>query len=525
MVAHLLKLKLILLRNSLRRSPWQIVGIVFGALYGIGILTLLIGGLFFLGMSDPALARTVVILAGSALLLGWGLVPLLATGVDMTLDPARFVTFAIPMPQMLTGLALGSLIGIPGLITLLASLAQAFSWWAHPAAVLAGIPAALIAVMSCVVLARMGVAATTSLASSRRFKDVAGLIAIVPLVLIGPIFGTMATAFSASGNFLADLADGLAWTPFGAAWAIPGDIAMGNPGAAAARFVIAAAFLALITWAWKVLLARALVTPAHNATARRGAGKLGFFARFPATPTGAVAARALTYWIRDPRYGASLIIIPALVVVLVFTGIQGGEGIPPVVLGMGPLVAFLLAFGISADISYDNTAFALHISTGVSGTADRAGRAIACAVFALPATLAAALVPPLLLGQPDAVPVLLGLSLGLLLSGLGLSSVFSARYTYNVPLPGENAFKTPPGSTGRTMLVQFLWLAVQFVIALPLLVPAALYTFGAGGWWGWVTLVLGVVYGSAAMIAGIRIGGKWLDRRAPEVLLAVSVNK
>ena len=113
MVAHLLKLKLILLRNSLKRSPWQIVGIAFGALYGLSILGLMLGGLFFLTYNDPALARILVILGGSAAVLGWAVIPVVATGVDMTLDPARFVTFAIPMRQMILGLALGSLIGIP----------------------------------------------------------------------------------------------------------------------------------------------------------------------------------------------------------------------------------------------------------------------------------------------------------------------------------------------------------------------------------------------------------------------------
>ena len=48
MVADLLRLKLLLLRNSLRRSPWQIVGLAFGALYGLGMLALLYTGLFFL---------------------------------------------------------------------------------------------------------------------------------------------------------------------------------------------------------------------------------------------------------------------------------------------------------------------------------------------------------------------------------------------------------------------------------------------------------------------------------------------
>ena len=120
MVAHLLKLKLTLLRNSLRRSPWQIVGLVLGALYGLGMLGLLLAGLFFLSLNDPELARTATVLAGTAAVLGWALIPVLATGVDLTLDPARFVTFAVPLPKMLTGLALGGLIGIPGAVTLLA---------------------------------------------------------------------------------------------------------------------------------------------------------------------------------------------------------------------------------------------------------------------------------------------------------------------------------------------------------------------------------------------------------------------
>ncbi|MBD8044307.1 transporter [Arthrobacter sp. Sa2BUA2] len=524
MVAHLLRLKLVLLRNSLRRSPWQLVGIIFGALYGLGMLTLLMGGLFYLNFTDPELARTLVILGGSAAVLGWMIIPVVATGVDMTLDPARFVTFAIPMRQMIIGLALGSLIGIPGIVTLLAALVQAASWWQHPAAVLAGIPAAVVAVLTCVVLARLAVAATTSLASSRRFKDISGMVAIIPLILLGPIFGFVATGITESGDFLGRLAEVLAWTPLGAAWAIPGDIAQGSPGTAAARFAISVLFLAVAAWAWQALLQRALVTPAHSAAARRGAGKLGLFSRFPATPTGAVAARALTYWIRDPRYSISLIIVPVMAAVLIFA-VQTGEDLPPMVLILGPLVAFLLAFGISADISYDNTAFALHLSAGVTGAADRAGRAIACAVFALPATILAAVLPPVVIGQPETIPVLLGLSVGLLLCGLGLSSVFSARYTYNVPLPGESAFKTPPGSAGRTMLAQGLWLLAQLVLALPLLAPALAYAFGAGPVWGWVTLAVGIALGSFVLVMGIRVGGRWLDRRGPEVLLAVSVNK
>lgn len=525
MVAHLLRLKLTLLRNSLRRSPWQIVGLVFGALYGISMLGLLFTGLFYLSFNDPELARTVIVLAGTLAVLGWALIPILATGVDLTLDPARFVTFAVPLPKLLAGLALGGLLGIPGAVTLLAGLGTAAVWWRSPGAVAAGVVAAVLAVFTCLIAARVTVAASTSLASSRRFKDVAGLLAVIPLMLLGPIIAGISSGVSGAQDYLPSLARTLSWTPLGAAWSVPGDVALGRPGAAAAKLAIAVVFLALLVWAWKVLLARALVTPPHNAGARRKGGKLGFFRLFPATPTGAVAARALTYWIRDPRYGASLLIIPLMAVLLVFIGgTQEGTG-PALVLFMGPLLGFLLGYGLSADVSYDNTAFALHISTGVSGMADRAGRVLACAVFAVPATILAAVLPCVLLGEADLIPVLLGVSLAVLLGGFGLSSVVSARYTYNVPLPGENAFKTPPGSGGRTVLVQSLGMLAQVLIMLPVLALAAAALLTDNPLWDWLTLAGGVLLGAGLLTAGLRIGGRWLDRRAPEMLGAVSVHK
>ena len=41
MVAQFLRLKLRLLGNIFRRSPWQVVGIVLGLVYGVGLATIL----------------------------------------------------------------------------------------------------------------------------------------------------------------------------------------------------------------------------------------------------------------------------------------------------------------------------------------------------------------------------------------------------------------------------------------------------------------------------------------------------
>lgn len=523
MVAHLVRLKLALLLNSLRRSKWQLVGVIIGGLYGLGLLALVVAGLVALGFGEPVLARTIIVLAGSAVILGWMIIPLVAGGVDMTLDPARFVTFSIPMPALLTGLTLGGIIGIPGIITLIAALGMMGTWWRYPVALLAALVCAVLAVFTCVVLSRLVTAATTSLAASRRFKDVSGIVAFIPLILLGPIIATVSTGLTNASEFLPSLAETMSWTPLGAVWAVPADIALGSYGAAAVKFLIALATLAVLAWLWKLSLTRALVSPAHSAVSSKRAGNLGFLGKFPATPTGAVTARALTYWLRDPRYGASLVVLPLIPVFLYFVGGQGGN--LTMLNYLGPIAAFLLAWPISADVSYDNTAFWLHVSAGVSGIADRTGRVLACAIFAVPVTLIFTVVPIWISDSWALLPGMLGLSLGVLLSGFGLSSVVSARYTYSVPAPGESPFKTPPGAGVRTLVVQVAGWSMLTLLIVPELVLAIISFATDQVLFGWLALATGLILGSILLLLGLRMGGKWYDTRTPELLLAVGRNK
>jgi ABC-2 type transport system permease protein len=523
MVAHLLRLKLTLLRNGLRRSPWQLVGLAFGGLYALFIVAMCLVLLVLLRQQDPGLARTVVVLGGSAALLGWGIVPVIASAVDMTLDPARFTTSAVPMPQLLAGLALGGLIGLPGLATSLVALGTVVTWSRGVLPAAGALVGAVLGVLTCVVFCRVVTTATSSLAASRRFKDVSGIAFMVPLVLLGPITAGIFQGMAGSGAFLSDLAGRISWTPLGAAWSLGGDLEAGRPGPAGLKLLIAAATLAGLSWCWKLLLERALVTPPYSGSSRRKGGRLGLFSLLPATPAGAVTARALTYWFRDPRYSGSLVVIPLLPVVLAFQGSQTNDY--GVLMITGPLTAFLLAWSISGDVSYDNTAFALHVAAGVRGVHDRLGRALACLAFALPTVLILAIVPFFITADWAWWPSVLGLSVGVLLTGLGLSSVVSARYTIAVPLPGDSPFKKPPGNVGQTLAVQFGGMGVLLVLVLPEagLVLAQVLTGDA--LFGWINLALGPVLGTALFIVGVRVGGRWLDARGPELLAQVTVNR
>lgn len=528
MVAHLLRLKLALLRNSLKRSPWQLVGLIFAALYGLGVLGMLLVGLGFAGsVGDAEFVGMVIVLAGSALLVGWLIIPVLASGLDMTLDPARFVTYSIPMKQLLTGLALSSFIGVPGVVTLVAAMGTAVGWWRYPGAAAAALICGALGALTCIIASRAITAASTSLASSRRFKDVSGIVVLVPLMLMGPIIAGVTSGISDFSVYLPQLATTLSWTPLGAVWGVPADIAVGAWGPAGLKLLIALATLAVLTWVWKLCLVKALVTPAFSGGGRRTAGKLGFFVRFPQTPTGAVAARCLTYWFRDPRYSAGLLIAPLIPLVMVFGGTQtaGLEAVGPILSYAGAFAAFMVAWSISADISYDNTAFALHLATGVSGKADRTGRVMAAAVLALPLGLLFAVAGSVVAGDWQILPGALGLVLGATGAGLGLASVFSSRFTMVVPLPGESPMKSKPGNNFATVLIQLSGFAGAGVLAAPVAVLIIIGAVAHLPLFFWLALVAGVGLGALYVFFGIRMGAEQYNKRGPELLQAVSVDR
>ncbi|CAN5505777.1 hypothetical protein BH10ACT4_BH10ACT4_07610 [soil metagenome] len=515
MVADLLRLRLLVLKNSLLRSTWQLVAVIFGALYGLGILFGITVGLIALSGVPVPISRTVVVLAGSALVLGWVLIPLLASGIDQTLEPARLVTFPIPLDTLLLGLALSGLVGVPGIVTMLGSLATAGTWWQHPIIALIAAVCSAIAAATCIVGSRAVTTLSTLFTSGRRFREAAGFLAIIPLVLLGPLIVSLSSGIRTATDALPGLANALAWTPLGALWAVPSDVAVGHWGQGALHFLIGVATFAALLLLWRRGLALALVTPAHSSSRSRGSGKLGLLGRFPATPAGAVAARSLTYWIRDPRYARQLLIVPLIPVLMFF---YSRDGSLDLLHSVAPIVALLLSLSIFSDLSYEGTAFATQISSGIRGRDDRLGRAAALGSFGLPIVILFSVGSVWISGSWDVLPGLLGLSIGIFLSGLGVSSYSSARIIIPVPGPGDNPFKAAPGAGFTTALTTFATWGVLAVLVLPELVLAVVGAATGVALLGWIGLVVGIGLGSVLMIIGIRLGGAQLDRAAPELL-------
>ncbi|MCU1478647.1 MAG: transporter [Subtercola sp.] len=263
-------------------------------------------------------------------------------------------------------------------------------------------------------------------------------------------------------------------------------------------------------------MATALITPPSNARKEVARGKVGLFGVLPASPAGAVAARSLTYWLRDPRYARQLIVVPLIPVLLYFYSSNMHSF---ALLNLtGPIIAFLLSLSTYADISYDGTAFSTHVADGVRGADDRLGRAVALGVIALPIVIVLTIASVAITGSWSLLPAFAGLALGAMLSGIGLTAVTSARIVIPVPAAGDNPFKSAPGAGFTTALSAFATWGILLLLTLPEIVLAVTGILLGSMLLCWLALVVGIVLGGVFAFVGIRQGGALYDRQAPELL-------
>jgi ABC-2 type transport system permease protein len=261
-----------------------------------------------------------------------------------------------------------------------------------------------------------------------------------------------------------------------------------------------------------------LVTPGREASARSYRG-LGWFDRVPHTATGAVAARSLTYWFRDARYWVSFIMVP-IVPLLVIVPL-GVAGIPlqytaliPV-----PLMCLLLGWSLHNDTAFDSTAVWLHTVSGVRGAADRAGRLVPVLIAGVIVIGLGGAVTVFVLDDWRLLPALVGVSAALLLGGLGVSSIISARFPYPAVKPGDSPFQQPQSTGAVTALVQSFTMLGSLLIAAPAVAFAALGLLDDSSWY-MASFAAGLGLGVVVLAAGIALGGRVFDRRGPEILAA-----
>lgn len=526
MIGLLVRLKLTLLRNSLSRSVWRTVGLVLGGLYGLFLVALVVWGLAALRLVPDRIAADATVVGFALLTAGWLLFSVLVFGVDETVDPARFALLPVRARDLQPGLLAAGLVTTPGLATVLIALGQVVTWTRGPVVVLAALIAAALGVATCFLLARTATSALARALGSRRFRD-AALVVFTALAAGGGLAGGWLGSsveerpdqFAVLFGRLAEVA---AWTPFGWAWAVPGDVARGAWGTAVVHLVLASALVAALWLAWRAFLDRRLTEPIEPAGVGGRTRASAWVDRlYPATPAGGVAARTLRYWRRDPRYLAAVAAFLVVPVVIVGTSRLPGEASVGVVSAFAPaLLGLLLGVSQAADLSYDGSAIWLHVASGVSGAADRAGRVMSSMTIFGPVLAVLVVVCVAATGDWSLLVPSLAATIGVTLVGMGVGSWVGTLWQWPAPPPGSNPFGK--GSAGGLPSL------LSFTVAsgISLLVAAPILGMVAGSFWlswlVWPAVLLAVVGGGAVLWLGIDRGGRLLDRRWPDVMTAVS---
>lgn len=522
MVARLVTLQLRQLWHLLSRSTWAIVGTIFSVLGALSFLGLFAFLFVTLRVFAPETVPPAMVIIGVVTIVIWMLGSLLFQGSHQ-LAPERFALLPVRAKQLAPGLAAASSVGIGGIITIGWLLLSLIGWSISIPAMIAAIIMLPIALATCVLAGKTFSALLARAFASRKTRDFTTIILMMLLVTMGVWiqFGVVA-AFEIGAHLdaLERVIGVLATTPFGAAFGVPLAVADGDWLMAAVRLVISIATVALLLWAWTAQVSARLTNPIQL----RGSGTIrggGLLERmFPATPAGAIAVRSLRYRRRDPRMIINAIMLPFLpVFVMVVYGFN--DVMPDAILPyLALFLPFMLASVVGMDLAYDHANFATHLITGVSGRDDRAGRALAMGIIAVPAAVILVLGSAAIFGAwQHAVPAL-ALTLSATLITLGIASWLGVYLPGRAPKPGASPFGR--GSSGGVQAM--LQMLATMTITSILLLPTIGLSIGslAVSWLTWLALVVGTGIGVATLIVGIRMGGNALDKRAPEVLQEIT---
>lgn len=549
MVGHLVSLKLRYVLASFKQSTWVIVGISFGILYLLGAIIAL--GAIYIGLSAvPELhqaAINITVFIGIILSLGWTLIPILVTGLDGTLDESRFVLFPITPKDLQKGQFLSGFIGLPGLATLVLVFLGVLGYLSRPVLILLYLPCALLGLATLMALARVANLVGAYLHRNPRINTITTIILAIFLMLSGVILSTSIIYIAEHlDQTLANLAI-LNYTPFGAAFAIPAYAASGNWALAGVCLVLALAYFAIIWWAWGAGLARAMRNISETKT-RSGKilsrGDIGIFARFPATQTGAIAARTVHSCLKDNR---QIILAPMVFVLYILMGMlfpvmsnlqtsapkNGGSGNFTFSIGGGgvdPLFNFWVYFATVVGayyilylVSYDHSAFSLHVLSPLRGRADRLGRLVGYSIVMVPCILVALFAIALVQGAVEYYPLLVVHQLGVYCVSAGIVLVADTYLSPPVAPPGSNPFKIPRQSDGMTkMVLNMAVMLICFVASTPALICNLVYFMTRNTALLWLGGGLQMVIGVLFVVLGVIVGGKNYDRRSAKMLQRVS---
>jgi ABC-2 type transport system permease protein len=534
------RLKARLVRNGLRGYTWRVVAYVIGTTMGVWL-----GALGMIALSASATASVevgyvVAALSGTAVVVGWTVVPLLFFGVDETLDPARFALLPLRRGTVVRGMLAAAMVSVPVGVTLLATsglvvaAAVRFGW------VAAGFAAVgvVIGLLTGLVASRAVTSAFAGLLRSRRVRDLAAVLIALLASSIGPLqLVVLAVIRSGELDGVVRVARVLGWTPLAAAYLLPYDVAAGDYWAVAGRAGVAVAALVGLVWWWSRTLESAMLGGESVTFPSRRRGPVAAVAALIPWPIrasvgkgtfAAILAREWRFWWRDARRRAAIVSVLVASAVLPVV-IELADTIDPAqrrsafgtaTFGFG--VAMSGTMGgmlLGNQFAFDGSAYAAHLLGQIRGRMELLARMAAIGVIALPLQTGVVGAAVLAAGSLGQLPLGLGLLVASFGAACAIASLLSVLAPY--PLPNNaNPFALNSGAGSAKGMLALVAMFATMLVCLPM-VSAAMY-LSATTVGPWLILVAGIGYGATAIWLATRLGGALLDRRGPEVLASVT---
>ena len=542
MVGHLISLKWRYVLATLRTNMWAMIGIILGLIYLLGALTGW-GVLHTVLASEHAeTSAGLSMLAGIVLTAAWVLVPIFFSSLDGTLDVSRFVLFPIGPKDLQKGQFFGGFIGLPGIGTVCAMLLGTLGL-IHAPAIIFYIPGVILGLGQLMIAARLANMFGAYLHRNTAVNTIFTIVAALTLMSSGLVLSGSIFYLLENYEQVIPALSILGYTPLGAGFAAPYLAITSGVGAALVSLGCAAAYCALGWWFW----GRRLKSDMRNVGAGQRAstkslasGELGLLSRFPATAVGAVAARTVHYAFKDMRI---VIQLPMMFFMYLIFGLflgtmntnRSGEGFVTAfalteaspMAALNPAVFFatvLCGFSVCNMVSYDNSAFSLHVLAPISGRQDRAGRALgALCTFGLVVVMGVTSVTAIK-NAWAMYPWALAQHAGIFLGVSGICLVADTLVNPPVPPPGQNPFATTrQGNTLSKQLMLMAVMAVSSIAGIPAYVCSAVGALSGNSMWFMIGAALQLVIGALLLWGGIVLGGKSYDKRSSRMLQRVSV--
>lgn len=530
-IATFVSLKLRITISSARGQTRRQVGLILSLVVGLFLAFIGFVTLLSTGFDRSSTGLVVAGLIGSVIVAGWILFPLLYFGVDETLDPARFALLPLSRHRLMVGMFASAWVGVPAVATSLALGGPVVGALirARPGVALAALAGFVLTVSFCIVASRAITSAFATALRSRRSRDVASVMVALFGVSIGPLEIILSRVAVASGaSSVVRVVHWLGWTPLAAGLVAPFDVAAGAPLHAIARLAMLGAALALMAWWWTTSIDDAMVGPTAaalvSARAARGGAVAALVPRLLRhLPPGiflGIVAREMRYWFRDPRRRTQLISvgIGGLFLPIAFSyHPTGGSGFgPPVSL----TASFIGVVGGSLLInifSFDGTTYAAHLLASVPARVELRARVVAITILVAPALLVVTVAVAWWTHRLGDLPTALGTSAASFGSALGIGAMLCVLTAYPMP-DSRNMFAMSSGQGAERGLLAVVGMIGAPAVSLPVYAAA----FFIPGPAKWLMAPLGIGWGLGVTAVGCAVGAARLQRRGPELLLAVT---